>query len=65
MVLTETQKQANIKWRLTHHDAYVAYKKQADKIYYEKHKDDIIKRQAKTYHLKKEWDRIRNILMIE
>lgn len=63
MVLTDIQKQANIKWKLNHPEAYNAYKKLADKIYYERHKANIIKRQAKTYHLKKEWERIRNILV--
>lgn len=61
MVLTASQKQANIKWRLTHQEAWTAYKKHADSIYYNNHRDEIIRRQAKAYHLKKEWQRLRNI----
>lgn len=61
MVLTESQKKAIIKWRQMHPEQYTNYKKHADKLYYEKHRDEITRRQQRTYYFKKEVARLSSI----
>jgi hypothetical protein len=61
MVLTNSQKRATEKWKKNHPEQFTAYKKIADKIYYDKHKEEIATRQKKTYEYKKECSRLFNI----
>lgn len=64
MVLTLAQKKANKKWREMHPEQYTNYKKHADKIFYEKHKEQIKQKQLKAYYFKQEVKRLLSINLL-
>jgi hypothetical protein len=58
MPVSESQKRANKNWRMSHKEQFYAYKKTADKKYYEEHKEEIANRQIRKYRIRKEFERL-------
>ena len=63
MAYTQAQKEATYKWRENNKEHFKELHKKEAKTYYEKHKEDKIKKVLERYYINKEKATIFNIMM--